>query len=172
MSVTTESGTNRSLPAIELPVLEYLERELAGSLRPEHRTHMHYPTPIFQTLGFQLMDIGEGTATVTVDATRDKFGGQQGTIHGGVLMALAEATIGTACSTLSSPEDSFATISFNSVLVRPAWDEIFVAEANPTHVGSTISHWYCEIVRNRDRETVMTVTSTITKARGLHTIRR
>ena len=68
-----------------LPVLEYFQRQLANTLGPDDTTSVRYPTRISQTLGFRLVAIGLGTATVELDADPDRHGNQQGTVHGGLL---------------------------------------------------------------------------------------
>lgn len=151
---------------IELPALEYLERMLAGTLRPEHRTSMRYPTAISRTLGFRLVDIGEGTAGIRTDADTARFGNQQGTIHGGYLAELADATIGTACSTLLTPGESFTSVNLDATFIRPAWDGELIAHAHATHIGTTLTHRYCEVIRATGRKTIMTATSTVMLLRG------
>lgn len=164
---SAEDHATGSVPAsVDLPVLEYLERTLAGTLLPEHRTHMRYPTAISQTLGFRLVDIGEGIATIHADSGLDRFTNQQGTIHGGFLTELADAAIGTACSTLINPGESFTSLNLSATFIRPFWEGTLIAEARPTHIGSTISHWYCEIVRGDNQKTIMTATSMVMNLRG------
>lgn len=85
-----ESATTENLS-----VLAYLKHYLAGTLRPQHRTHMRYPTAISQTLGFRLTGIGDGTSELRVGVTPERFG-NQGKIYGGFLTELADAAIGTA----------------------------------------------------------------------------
>ena len=162
MTDPTESLPN----PIDLPVLDYLQRTLAGTLRPEHRTHLRYPTAISRTLGFRLVRIGRGTATIHAHADTSRFGNQQGTIHGGFLTELADATIGTACSTLIAPGDSFTSINLDATFLRPVWDGELISEAHSTHTGTTLSHWHCEITRATDRKTIMTATSTVMTLRG------
>ena len=48
--------------AYQLPVLEYLRRQLDGTLAVEAETHMRYPTAISQLLGFRIVAIGEAIA--------------------------------------------------------------------------------------------------------------
>lgn len=151
-----------------LSVLAYLERTLAGTLLPHHRTHMRYPTAIAETLGFRLVRIGEATATIHVDVTTERFGNQQGTIHGGFLTELADATIGTACSTLMHPGETFTSINLAATFLRPIWNGELIAEASATHVGGTLSHWTCLIRRASDLKPVVTATSTTMTLRGAH----
>ena len=51
-----------------LPVLTYLQRQLAGTLRDGERTHMRYPTPISELLQFQIVEVGEASAVIALQA--------------------------------------------------------------------------------------------------------
>ncbi|MFH8517063.1 PaaI family thioesterase [Streptomyces gelaticus] len=148
-----------------LPVLAYLRRKLTGTLRPEDRTHMRYPTPISELLGFHIVDVGEGTASVRVEVDAALHGNQQGTVHGGFLVELADAAIGTAHSTLMGIGESFTSIDIRAAFLRPVWSGGLVATARPAHSGRTITHYVCDIVR-ADGKSVATVTSTVMTLRG------
>ncbi len=147
--------------ADQLPVLEFLQRRLAGTSQPDDRTHMRYPTAISQLLDFDITEIGSGTASVTVKVDADRHGNQQGTVHGGFLVELADAAIGTAHSTLMRPAESFTSIDLRAVFLRPVWSDTLTARAVPTHSGKTITHYHCDIVRQSDGKTVATATSTV-----------
>ena len=127
----------------QLPVQEFLERRLQGRLQPEDRTHMRYPTAISQLLDFEISAVGRGTATVVVDVDSRCHGNQQGTVHGGFLVELADAAIGTAHSTLMGPDESFTSIDLRAVFLRPVWEDTLRAHAAPTHSGRTITHYHC-----------------------------
>ena len=83
-----------------LPVLEYLQRQLAGTLAPGQRSAFRYPTAISTLLGFDITAAQRGSASITVQVDPDTHGNQQGTVHGGLLVELADAAIGTAHSTV------------------------------------------------------------------------
>jgi len=148
-----------------LPVLEYLQRQLANTLDPDDTTTLRYPTRISQTLGFRLVEIGLGTATIEFDADADLHGNQQGTVHGGMLCELADAAIGTAHSTLVGEGESFTSIDLKINFFRPVWKSTLRATAKPIQSGRTITHYTCEIVRD-DGKVAATVISTIMTLRG------
>ena len=76
-----------------LPVLEYLQRQLDGTLTDGEHTHMRYPTAISRLLNFRITAIDEASATLELDADAALHGNQQGTVHGGLLCELADAVI-------------------------------------------------------------------------------
>jgi acyl-coenzyme A thioesterase PaaI-like protein len=99
----------------QLPVLTHLQRLIAGELAPGDRSHMRYPTAISRTLAMRVVEIGQGLATVEIDADAEIHGNQQGTVHGGLICELADAAIGTAHSTLMAEGESFASIELKVI---------------------------------------------------------
>jgi len=149
----------------KLPVLEYLQKHVEGSLTEAHTTHMKYPTAISQTLDIRIVEVGKGVATVEIDADSDVHGNQQGTVHGGLICELADAAIGTAHSTLIGEGESFTTIELKINFFRPVLKSKLRASAKPIQSGRTISCYTCEIIRD-DNKLVAMVISTIMTLRG------
>lgn len=149
----------------KLPVLEYLRRQIDNTLADDETTHMRYPTPISETLGIRIVDIGPGTATVEIDADSEIHGNQQGTVHGGLICELADAAIGTAHSTITAEGESFTSIELKISFFRPVWKSTLRATAKPIHSGKTISHYLCEILRD-DGKVAAVVVSTVMSLRG------
>ncbi|RIA18946.1 uncharacterized protein (TIGR00369 family) [Ectopseudomonas oleovorans] len=148
-----------------LPVLEYLQRQLAGTLAENEVTHMRYPTAISQLLGFRLVAIGEAMAVIELEADAQHHGNQQGAVHGGLLCELADAAIGTAHSTLMQEGESFTSIELKTTFLRPVWQARLQAHAWAEHRGRTVSHYRCEI-RREDGKVIAIVTSAMMTLRG------
>lgn len=150
-----------------LPVLEYLQRQLDGSLAAGDATHMRYPTAISRLLGFRIVAIDQGTATIELMADPALHGNQQGTVHGGLLCELADAAIGTAHSTLMEEGESFTSIDLKATFLRPVWQSRLLARAAVEHQGRTISHYRCDIERG-DGKRVASISSAVMTLRGTH----
>ncbi|AHB04928.1 MULTISPECIES: PaaI family thioesterase [Pandoraea] len=150
-----------------LPVLTYLQRQLAGTLRDGERTHMRYPTPISELLQFQIVEVGEASAVIALQARAERHGNQQGTVHGGLLCELADAAIGTAHSTLMAEGESFTSIDLKATFLRPVWNARLLAHAYATHRGRTVSHYQCDI-RREDGKAVARIDSAVMTLRGEH----
>ncbi|OTG86132.1 thioesterase [Acinetobacter sp. ANC 4558] len=148
-----------------LSILEYLQRQLKGTLSEYEYTHMNYPTPVSQLLGFKLVEIERGMAVLEFHANAEIHGNQQGTVHGGMLCELADATIGTAHSTVMNEGESFTSIDLKMTFLRPVWKSILTASAYPTHSGRTISHYCCEI-KNEEGKVVAVAHSAVMTLRG------
>lgn len=149
-----------------LAVLDYLQRHVAGQLRPGDSTMLRYPTPISQLLGIDLVAVDERAASVRMTVTPLMHGNQQGTVHGGTIAELADAAIGTAHSTIIGEDESFATIELAVRYLRPVWQTTLAASAWAEHTGRTISHYRCEIRDDRGR-LVATAESSVITVRGV-----
>jgi uncharacterized protein (TIGR00369 family) len=150
-----------------LPVLDYLQRQLNGTLTAGDATHMRYPTAISQLLRFRIVAIGKATAAIELDADTALHGNQQGTVHGGLLCELADAAIGTAHSTLMLEGESFTSIDLKATFLRPVWQSRLSACAWAEHQGRTISHYRCDIQRD-DGKIAASIASTVMTLRGEH----
>jgi uncharacterized protein (TIGR00369 family) len=149
----------------KLTVLEYLQRQTDKTLPAEAICEMKYPTAISQLLGFRIAEIDMGYACLEMDADADIHGNQQGTVHGGLISELADATIGTAHSTMINEGESFTSIDLKVNFFRPVWKSTLRAAARPVQSGNTISHYMCEIFRD-DEKLVAMATSTVMTLRG------
>jgi len=151
----------------KLAVLDYLQRQLDGTLVEGNVTHLRYPTAISQLLGFHIVAIGEATAVIELEADATVHGNQQGTVHGGLLCELADAAIGTAHSTLIAEGESFTSIDLKATFLRPVWQSRLRARAWAEHQGRTICHYRCDIQRD-DGKTVASIASAVMTLRGQH----
>jgi len=124
-----------------------------------------YPPAIARTLGFNLLEVAPGTATMEIVADTDKHANPMGTIHGGVLCDIADAAIGTAHATTLSEDESFTSIDLQINFFRPVWNGRIRAIAKPVNLGRKISRYVCDILRDDDK-LVAQVTSTVMTLRG------
>lgn len=115
-----------------VPVLEFLKRQLDGSLTADTVTHMRYPTAISALLRFRIVEIGEALAVIELDANCAIHGNQQGTVHGGLLCELADAAIGTAHSTVMDIEESFTSIDLRATFCAPCGSRGFRRAHGPS----------------------------------------
>jgi len=148
-----------------LPTLEFLQRQIDGSLPDGAGTEMQYPTAISKLLGFRITAIDKGRASLEMDADAARHGNQQGTVHGGLLSELADATIGTAHSTAIEAGETFTSIDLRISFFRPVWKSVLTATARPIQHGRTVTHYQCEIVRD-DGKLVALAAGTVMTLRG------
>src|SRR3989449_9768458 len=149
----------------KLSNLEFFKLVTANGDAPAAESRFIYPPAIAKTLGFKLIEVGPGTATMEIVADARKHANPMGTIHGGVLCDIADAAIGTAHATGLGEGESFTSLDLQINFFRPVWNDRLRAIAKPVHLGKTVSRYVCEIL-NSDGKLVAQVTSTLMTLRG------
>jgi len=141
----------------------------ADGMRPKAAmnfdSRFKYPPAIAETLGFDLIDACNGTATIEIVTDVARHANPMGTVHGGVLCDVADAAIGTAHATTLAEGESFTSLDLQINFFRPVWNDRLRAIAKPVHRGKTISRYVCDIL-NSDEKLVAQVTSTVMTLRG------
>jgi uncharacterized protein (TIGR00369 family) len=150
---------------------DWLRKYLNRTLTADDTTTMIYPPPIAKTLGFDLIELGEATATLEMKTDLKIHANPMGTIHGGVLCDIADAAIGTAHSTTLQDNESFTSIDLRINFFRPLRDDTIRAKAHVVHLGGTVSYYSCDITKS-DGKIVATVTSSVMTLRGEKSIGR
>ncbi len=132
---------------------------------PAEGSRFIYPPAIAKTLGFRLIKVARGTATMELIADTEIHANPMGTIHGGVLCDIADAAIGTAHATSLKEDESFTSIDLQINFFRPVWNGRIRAIAKPVNIGRQVSRYVCEILRDDDK-LVAQVSSTVMTLRG------
>jgi len=145
--------------------LEYLKNVVLNRNTGSEESRFRYPPPIAGTLGFDLVEVDEKTATIEIVTDTETHANPMGTLHGGVLCDIADAAIGTAHATTLLEGESFTSLDLQINFFRPVWKDRLRAVAKPVNVGKTISRYVCDILR-ADGKSVAQVTSTIMTLRG------
>jgi len=125
----------------------------------------NYPPPIAMTLGFELVNSGDHTATIEVVTDLAKYANPMGTVHGGVLCDVADAAIGTVHATTLRDGESFTSLNLQINFFRPVWNDRIRAIARPVHLGKTVSRYVCDILSSNGK-LVAQVNSTVMTLRG------
>jgi len=151
----------------KLSNLEFFARVAETGEAPAEGSRFIYPPAIAKTLGFRLIEVGPGTATMELMADTEVHANPMGTIHGGVLCDIADAAIGTAHASSLKEDESFTSIDLQINFFRPVWNGRIRAVAKPVNVGRQISRYVCDILRDDDK-LVAQVSSTVMTLRGNH----
>ena len=149
----------------KLSNLEFFRKVAETGEAPAEGSRFIYPPAIAKTLGFRLIEVGPGTATMELMANTEVHANPMGTIHGGVLCDIADAAIGTAHATGLQEDESFTSIDLQINFFRPVWNGRIRAVAKPVNVGRQISRYVCDILRDDDK-LVAQVSSTVMTLRG------
>jgi len=149
----------------KLSNLEFFKKVAETGEAPADGSRFIYPPAIAKTLGFRLIEVGPGTATMELMADTEIHANPMGTIHGGVLCDIADAAIGTAHASRLKEDESFTSIDLQINFFRPVWNGRIRAVAKPVNVGRQISRYVCDILRDDDK-LVAQVSSTVMTLRG------
>ena len=150
---------------VKLSNLEFFRKVAESGEAPAEGSRFIYPPTIAKTLGFRLVEVGPGTATIELVADTEIHANPMGTIHGGVLCDIADAAIGTAHATSLKEDESFTSIDLQINFFRPAWNGRIRAIARPVNVGRQVSRYVCDILRDDDK-LLAQVSSTVMTLRG------
>jgi uncharacterized protein (TIGR00369 family) len=149
----------------KLSNLDFFTRVAETGEAPSEGSRFIYPPAIARTLGFRLIEVGPGTATMELVADTEVHANPMGTIHGGVLCDIADAAIGTAHATSLKEDESFTSIDLQINFFRPVWSGRIRAMAKPVNAGRQVSRYICDILRDDDK-LVAQVSSTVMTLRG------
>jgi uncharacterized protein (TIGR00369 family) len=114
--------------------------------------------PITGLLGIRPVSLGDGEAVVEMDAG-ERVHNAMGTVHGGVLLDLADVAMGVAMATRLEAGEGFATLQSSVTYLRAVREGRLTATARIVHRGRTAGHLEC-VVRDGDERPVARVTST------------
>lgn len=117
----------------------YVERWRAGELEL---------APITGLLGIRPVSLGDGAAEVEMSAG-ERLHNAMGTLHGGVLLDLADVAMGVAMATVAAAGETFSTLSSSIAYLRPVRAGRLTAAARVVQRGRTTGHLECEV---RDEE--------------------
>jgi uncharacterized protein (TIGR00369 family) len=100
--------------------------------------------PVTALLGIAPLEIGGGVTRVAM-AIREAHLNAFGTVHGGLLCALADVAMGAALATVLEDDEGFATLEQHMDHLRPARESQLVATARVMHRGGSAGHLHCDI---------------------------
>src|SRR5260370_20903355 len=106
--------------------------------------------PVARLIGFEPKEMTAGRAVVTL-AAGQQHASPMGTLHGGILCAIADAAMGMAFASTLAHGESFTTIELKINFFRPVWEARLRAEGKVVRRGSTIGYTECEITDESGR---------------------
>ena len=106
--------------------------------------------PIARLIGFEVQEIGESRAVLTMKAG-PQHANPMGTLHGGILCDIADAAMGIAFASTLGPDDTFTTVELKINFFRPVWEAQLRAEGKVLRRGSALGYIECEITDEQGR---------------------
>jgi uncharacterized protein (TIGR00369 family) len=86
----------------------------------------------------ELVHIGEGEATFTMKVG-NSFHNPMGTVHGGIITDIGDATMGVAVMTTLGEDEAFTTLELKMNFLRPIVEGTLTATGKVLHRGRTIA---------------------------------
>jgi uncharacterized protein (TIGR00369 family) len=126
----------------------YVETWLAGE---------HELAPITELLGVRPVSLGEGEASIELVAEK-RLHNAMGTLHGGILSALADVAMGTALATVTAEGESFSTLELQTSYFLPVVAGRITARAKVIRRGRGTAHLECDL-ENDEGQLVARATS-------------
>jgi uncharacterized protein (TIGR00369 family) len=121
-------------------------------------------TPIAKLIGFQLVELREGSALFSMEAGPQHHN-PMGTLHGGVLCDIADAAMGFAYVSTLEEGDSFTTLELKVNYLRPVFSGKLTAESRMVKSGRSVGMVECD-VKDREGRLVARASSTCMTLRG------
>jgi uncharacterized protein (TIGR00369 family) len=100
--------------------------------------------PVAQLIGFKLVEVSEGRATVLLEASA-KHANPMGTLHGEILCDVADAAMGIAYASTLDADETFTTLELKINFLKPVWNAKLRAEGHVVKRGRTIGLTECDI---------------------------
>ena len=108
------------------------------------------PPPVARLIGFTLTAIQPGQAVIEFEATA-QHANPMGTLHGGILCDIAEASMGMAYASTLAEGETFTTLELKINFLGPFWTGNLVAEARMVKDGRTIGLVECNVTDAQQR---------------------
>ncbi|HEY8491426.1 MAG TPA: PaaI family thioesterase [Dehalococcoidia bacterium] len=121
-------------------------------------------TPVAELVGFRLTAVEPGRALMVLDAGT-RHATLLGTVHGGIIGALADAAMAMAYASTLGEGETFTTLEFKINFLRPVWQARLTAEGRLVQGGRTVGLTECAIRDDRGR-LVAQATGTCMTLRG------
>ncbi len=103
------------------------------------------PAPVAKLLGLELLLAENGRAEFALNAD-ERHANPMGTLHGGVVVDLADAAMGCAVASALEPGESFTTIELKANFFKPIWRARLVASACIVRRTRKLAYVECDVV--------------------------
>ena len=120
--------------------------------------------PVAQLIGMELVGVHPGRVVIELEAGK-QHSSPLGTVHGGILGAIADAAMGLAYATTLKEAETFATVELKINFLRPVWKGRLRAEGKVVSSGRNLGLVECDVT-DQDQRLVARALSTCMTLRG------
>lgn len=131
----------------EARMLASIDRYVGGDRRDDptpSASLAEYPPPIGVLVGFDVVEVEDGHAVMTLEAG-PRLANPMGTLHGGVLCDVGDAAMGVAFASTLAAEESFTTLELDVKFLKPVWDGRLEATGSVIKRGRTVGLVECDV---------------------------
>ena len=122
-------------------MMDYCQKVVAGEIPGP---------PVAQLIGMELAAVRPGWVVIELEAGK-RHASPLGTVHGGVLGAIADAAMGLAYATMLKEAETFATIELKINFLRPVWEGRLRAEGKVVSSGRNLGLVECDVIDQDQR---------------------
>lgn len=122
-------------PTRGMPYRKWAEKVLAGEAELP---------PVAELVGFRLVEASDGEARFELEAGRQHWN-PMGTVHGGILVDVADAAMGTALGMTLADGETFTTIELHANYFKPVWHGTLTAIGRIVRRTRTLAMAECDI---------------------------
>ncbi len=109
-----------------------------------------WSAPAARLVGIYPTAVGNGEAIFEMEANRSHHN-PMGTVHGGILSALADSAMGFAFASTLGPGESFTTVELKINYLRPVFGGHLKATARLIHRGKSIGLVECDVLNGEGK---------------------
>lgn len=120
--------------------------------------------PVAQLIGMEMGLVRPGRVVIELE-TGPRHASPLGTVHGGILCAIADAAMGLAYATNLKAGETFATVELKVNFLRPVWQGRLRAEGKVVSSGRNLGLVECNVT-DQDQRLIARCLSTCMTLRG------
>ena len=106
--------------------------------------------PVAQLIGMDMVAVRPGCVVIELEAGQ-RHASPLGTVHGGILCAIADAAMGLAYATTLNAGETFATVELKVNFLRPVWQGRLRAEGKVVSSGRNLGLVECDVTDHDQR---------------------
>jgi uncharacterized protein (TIGR00369 family) len=136
-------------------MLHYCQQMMAGDVPGP---------PVAQLIGMELAAVRPGRVVIELEVSQ-RHASPLGTVHGGILCAIADAAMGLAYATKLEEGETFATVELKVNFLRPVWQGRLRAEGKVVSSGRNLGLVECDVT-DQDQRLIARCLSTCMTLKG------
>jgi len=136
-------------------MLHYCQKMMAGEVPIP---------PVAQLIGMEMSVVRPGRVVIELEISQ-WHASPLGTVHGGILCAIADAAMGLAYATKLKEGETFATVELKVNFLRPVWQGRLRAEGKVVSSGRKLGLVECDVT-DQDQRLIARCLSTCMTLKG------